>query len=99
MLRGLRLFLVTLLGSAVTGCVVHAPPGEPVYGPPAVVVEPPTYEFSWWVWPHYEVDHHYVIDGDHVRIHDQHYYPGYDETHRYVHNDGGRHRGWFEHQD
>ena len=84
---------------ALAGCVVAPPVGEAVYAPPAVAVEPPSYSFSWWFPPHYEVDHHYVIENEHVNIHDRHYYPLYEQSHRYVRNDEGRHRGWFKHDD
>jgi hypothetical protein len=74
-----------------------APAGEAVYGPPAVVAETPGYEFYWGPWPHYEVDHRYVIEDEHVHIRDNHYYPFYETAHPYVHNDQGKHKGWFKH--
>ena len=91
------LIAIMLLGVVLGGCVLEPPVGEPVYGPPAVVVLAPTYEFHWWAIPHYDVEHHYVIQNDHVTIHDNHYYPGWEQTHRYVHNDAGQHRGWYRH--
>ena len=87
------------LAAGLGGCVVAPPVGEVVYEPPAVAVEPPTYAFHWGIFPHYEVDHHYVIDDEHVHIRDRHYYPGWEASHRYVRNDRGRHRGWFRHDD
>ena len=58
--------LVAYLG----GCAVMAtvPPGEVVYEPPAVVEEPAVSVWAWWPWPHYEVEHNYVVEHDHVII-------------------------------
>ncbi|SRR5581483_8385940 len=83
-----------MIGSA--GCFVGPPPG-PVYGPPGVVEEPPVATFAWGFWPHYEVDHHYVVNNDRVIIHDRHYFPSYGRTKRYIQNDRGEHRGWYRH--
>ncbi len=96
----MTLRLLTLAAAlAISGCVVAPPAGEVAYGPPDVYVEPPHSEFVFFPWPHYDVEHHYVIEDDHVHIRDRHYFPFYGRTHRYVRNDEGRHRGWFRHED
>jgi hypothetical protein len=82
------------------GCAVTAVPvGEPVYAPPLAVEEPAVSVWGWWPWPHYDVEHHYVVEDDHVTIHDRHYFPTYGRSNAYIHNDEGRHRGWFKHRD
>jgi hypothetical protein len=95
-----RILRAGLLGVAawyLTGCLVAVPPGEPVYEPPAVVAEPEVSAWVWFPFPHYEVEHHYVVENEHVIIRDNHYTPFYRQSHRYVRNDRGRHRGWYRH--
>ena len=92
-----------LIGIAIwflSGCAVVAPvpSGEPVYEPPAVVVEPPAHTWVWWPWPHYEVEHHYVVEHDRVIIRDRHYTPFARSSRPYIRNDHGRHRGWYKHE-
>jgi hypothetical protein len=98
MRRALRACLVSLAW-CLGGCAVAVPAGEPVYGPPVAVVEPPAEVFVWFPWPHYDVEHRYVIENERVVIHDRHYTPFYDRTHPYVRNDRGQHRGWYKHRD
>lgn len=81
---------------ALGSCAV-VPVGQPVYEPPAYVEEPPASVWVWAPWPHYEVDHHYVIQNDRVVIHDQHYTPFHRETRRYIQNRDGKHPGWYRH--
>ena len=83
---------------AASGCAVTVPRGEAYYAPPAVVVEHPAYNWRWFP-PRYEVEHHYVIENEHVNIRDNHYYPFYNQANRYVKNDKGKHKGWFKHED
>ena len=80
----------------LSGCLVAAP-GEPVYGPPVVVQEPPVATFSWGFWPHYDVEHHYVVEHDNVIIRDKHYFPFYGRTRPYIRSDDPRHRGRYQH--
>ena len=56
------------------------PPGGPAIRAPAIVEEPPVYQWSWWGWPHYDVEHRYVVDNDHVAVHDRHYFPFFGST-------------------
>jgi len=51
----------------------------------------------WWPWPHYAVEHHYVVDRDRVVIHDNHYFPTYGRSQRYIRNEQGAHPGWYRH--
>ena len=94
----LRACLIALLVACLTGCfVATVPEGEPVYEPPAVVEEPPASVFVWAPWPHYEVEHHYVVENEHIyRVH-HHYYPFYDRVHPPCRREHGEHRGWFKH--
>lgn len=95
----LRTGLIGVVAWYLSGCAITAiPAGEPLYAPPVVVVEPPAYQWHWWV-PHYEVEHHYVIEQEHVQIHDRHYYPLYEKVHPYIKNDNGKHKGWYKHRD
>ena len=88
-----------MLIAGLSGCLVTAaPPGEPVYEPPAVAVEPEVSVFAWWPWPHYEVEHRYVVENDRVIIRDRHYFPTYGRSRGYIRNDNGRHRGWYKHE-
>lgn len=91
--------LVGVVLWSLTGCVVGVPPGAPLYAPPAVLEEPPVYQWSWWGWPHYDVEHRYVVDHDPVSIHDRHYFPFFGSTTRYIKNDEGKHKGWYQHTD
>src|SRR5947208_15558252 len=61
--------LIGLLVAYLSGCAVMAtvPPGEVVYEPPVVVEEPAVSVWGWWPWPHYDVEHHYVVEHDHGR--------------------------------
>ena len=96
--NGLRLALAGLIACVAAACAVTVPPpGEPVYGPPAVVEEPSVTVWGWWPWPHYEVDHHYVVENEHVTIHDRHYFPSYGRSRAYIRNDNGQHKGWYKH--
>jgi len=92
-LRAVLLGLVLCLG----GCVVSVPPGEPVYEAPAYVEGPPVSVWVWSPWPHYEVEHNYLVNNDRVIIRDRHYTPFAHQTHRYIHQDQGPHRGWYRH--
>ena len=96
----LRACLIALLVACLTGCfVATVPEGEPVYEPPAVVEEPPASVFVWTPWPHYEVEHHYVVEqNEHVIIRDRHYFPTYGHTRPYIRNDQGKHQGWYKHE-
>ena len=92
-----------LIGVAVwclSGCLIAPapPPGEPVYEPPAVVVEPSVSVWGWAPWPHYEVEHHYTVEHDRVIIRDRHYFPSYGRSHAYIRNDNGQHKGWYKHE-
>ena len=98
MRHALRAGLIGIVVSYLTGCFVAAvPPGEPVYGPPVVVAEPSASVFVWWPVPHYEVEHHYVVENERVIIRDRHYGPFSSRTHPYIRNDRGQHRGWYKH--
>jgi len=81
------------------GCAVAVPSGEPLYEPPAVVVEPSASVFVFFPFPHYEVEHRYVVENERVIIRDRHYTPLHSRTHPYVRNDRGQHRGWYKHRD
>jgi hypothetical protein len=70
-----RATLIITLVASLVGCTVTVPAGEPVYEPPAVVEAPPVSVFVWWPWPHYEVEHCYVVENDHVTIHDNQLLP------------------------
>lgn len=91
------LSLAVLVAGSGSGCLVAAP-GEPVYGPPVVVQEPPVATFSWGYWPHYEVEHHYVVEHDNVIIRDRHYFPFYGRTRSYIRSDDPKHRGRYKHR-
>jgi hypothetical protein len=93
----LRAALVGAIAWSLGGCAVY-PAGEPVYEPPVAVVEPPVSVWVWAPWPHYEVEHRYVVDDEHVVIHDRHYTPFNARTRPYIRNDNGKHRGWYKHE-
>ncbi len=93
----LRAGLVVLAAWCLGGCVVAPVPGEPVYEPPAVVAEPEVSVFVLFPFPHYEVEHHYVVENDRVIIRDRHYTPFSRRSQRYIRNDQGPHRGWYRH--
>jgi hypothetical protein len=93
-----RTTLIIALVASLVGCTVTVPAGQPVYEPPAVVEAPPVSVFVWWPWPHYEVEHRYVVENDHVTIHDNHYFPSYGRSRAYIRNDSGKHRGWYKHE-
>jgi len=96
----LRAALVAIVVTSLTGCLVTAPPpGEPVYEPPVAVEEPSASVFVWFPWPHYEVEHHYRVESDHVTIRDNHYFPSYGRSRTYIHNERGQHRGWYKHDE
>ena len=97
----LRVALIAVVVTSLAGCLVAAtpPPGEPVYEPPVAVEEPSTSVFVWFPWPHYEVDHHYRVENDHVTIRDNHYFPSYGRSRSYIRNDQGQHRGWYKHDE
>ena len=95
----LRAGLTGMAALAIGGCMVAVPANEPLYGRPAVVVEPPSYRWRWWAVPHYEVEHHYIVDNERVNIRDRHYQPFARQTRRYLKNDQGEHKGWFKHDD
>jgi hypothetical protein len=95
--RAARTGLVALAAWSLGGCAIGVPVGEPVYEPPAVVAEPEVSAWVWWPWPHYDVEHRYVVEDDHVIIHDRHYTPFYRRTQPYIRNDKGRHKGWYKH--
>jgi hypothetical protein len=98
--HALRALLIGIVVGCLTGCFVSpVPSGEPVYEPPYVVAEPSASVFVWWPWPHYDVEHHYVIENDRVVIRDRHYGPFPRRTRPYIRNDRGNHRGWYRHQD
>ena len=97
----LRAGLVGMVAWYLSGCAITAtvPPGEPVYEPPAVVVAPPPVAvWAWWPWPHYDVEHHYVVENDHVTIRDRHYFPSNGRSRAYIRNDKGKHQGWYKHE-
>jgi len=87
-----------LLACCVSACTVTVPAGEPVYEPPAYVVEPSTSVWVWGPWPHYEVEHNYIVNNERVIIRDRHYTPLNRQTHRYIYQDQGPHRGWYRHR-
>jgi hypothetical protein len=91
-----RALYLGALACCLSACAV-VPAGEPVYAPPAVVEEPPVSVWVWTPWPHYEVEHHYVVENDRVTIRDRHYAPFFGRTHRYIRNNEGRHKGWYRH--
>jgi hypothetical protein len=97
-MRSAGLFLGAL-ALATAGCAVAVRPGEPVYDYPAAVEQPPDYSWGWVPWPHRVVEHNFVVEDEHVRITDHHYYPFYRDAHPYLRNDEGTHRGWFKRQD
>jgi len=83
----------------VAGCAVQGTiPGHVAIVPPAVVVEPPVYRWHWGVVPHYEVQHHYVVEDRSVYEVHHHYYPFYDRIHPVGDHDHGKHKGWFKHR-
>jgi hypothetical protein len=90
--------LIGVFVAYLSGCAVTVPPGEVVYEPPAVVEEPPVSVWVVWPWPHYEVEHNFVVENDHVIIRDRHYFPSYGRARTYIRNDSGRHRGWYKHR-
>jgi hypothetical protein len=92
----LRAGLVGVVVSSLSGCLVAAPRGEPIYEP--AVVAPPVAVLGWWPWPHYEVEHHYVVEDEHVTIHDRHYFPLNGRSRAYIRNDNGQHKGWLKHR-
>ena len=61
------------------------------------VEEPSVSVWGFWPWPHYEVEHHYTVEDEHVTIHDRHYFPSYGRSRAYILNDNGKHRGWYKH--
>jgi len=97
--RLLWISLIGAFGGCLSGCAITAtvPPGEVVYEPPAVVEQPPVSVWVWSPWPHYEVEHNYVVENDRVIIRDRHYTPFSARTHPYIRNDQGKHRGWYRH--
>ena len=96
----LRAGAVALIMWAFSGCfVAPVPVGAPVYEPPVVVEEPPVATWRWGLWPHYEVEHHYIVDDERVIIRDRHYFPSYGRTRPYIRNDTGKHKGWYRHED
>jgi hypothetical protein len=101
--RVARLGLVGVVGMAawwLSGCLIAADvPGEPYYGPPVVVQEPPVVQWRWGVWPHYEVEHHYVVEHDNVVIQDRHYFPFFGRTRPYIRKEDGPHKGRYKHRD
>ena len=97
-----RLLHAAFIGAVVvglSGCLVvpGPPPGEPVYEPPVAVVEPSVSTYVWFPWPHYEVEHRYVVENEHVTIRDRHYFPSNGRGRAYIRNDNGQHRGWYKH--
>src|SRR3989442_16014215 len=68
----LRASLVGLVVWCLSGCALTAtvPPGEVVYEPPVVVEGPSVSVWAWWPCPHYEAEHHYVVEHYHVAIQD-----------------------------
>src|SRR5262245_303594 len=97
MRSGVGIAGAVLLATALGGCAIQPVPGEAVIRPPGVIVRAPTYHWHWWYWPHYDVEHHYVVDQRTVIVRDHHYYPFYEETNPYVHKDHGKHKGWYKH--
>src|SRR5437016_5129461 len=96
-----RLIRAAFLASALTvlgACAVSIPPGEEVYAPPVVVEEPEVSVWAWWPWPHYEVEHRYVVENDRVIIRDRHYFPSNGRSRAYIRNDRGKHQGWYKHR-
>ena len=89
---------MVVLSALIAGCAVQGTvPGGVIVTPPAVVVQPPVYHWQWGAWPHYEVEHHYVVENEHIyRVH-HHYYPFYDRVHPPCRREHGEHRGWFKH--
>jgi len=83
----------------LSGCLIAGtvPPGEPVYEPPVVVEAPAVSVWAFLPWPHYEVEHHYIVEDEHVTIHDRHYFPSNGRSRAYIRNDNGKHKGWFKH--
>jgi len=98
-MKPLNAALVAALACGASACWVSVPEGEPVYEPPVAVVEPPVSVWVWTPWPHYEVEHRYVVENDRVIIRDRHYTPFYRNTRPYIRKDEGRHRGWYRHRD
>ena len=97
-----HILLASLVGVLVaysSGCLVTpaVPAGEAVYEPPVVVEEPAVSVWGFWPWPHYEVEHHYTVEDEHVTIHDRHYFPSYGRARPYIRNDSGKHKGWYKH--
>src|SRR5690348_5583519 len=93
-----RFAALAILAWCAAGCAVAVPAGEPVYAPPVAVQEPPVSVFVWWPWPHYEVEHRYIVENrDRVVIHDRHYFPSNGRSRRYIRNYEGNRRGWYRH--
>jgi hypothetical protein len=78
-----RYVLAGVLVAGLAGCMVSASlPGEVTIGEPGVVVEePPISRWHWGVWPHRDVEHHYIVDDRPVVVEHHHYYPLYDRVH------------------
>ena len=81
-----RAGLIGVMLQWASGCAVTAtvPMGAVVYEPPVVVEEPAVAVFGFWPWPHYEVEHHYRVEDEHVVIHDRHYVPALGRSPRYI---------------
>jgi len=93
-----HLLRAALLATALAGCTVMGTiPGEVAVGGPAVVVQPPAYQWHWSAWPHYDVVHQYVVEDRPVYVEHHHYYPFYDRFHADIRHDHGRHEGWYKH--
>ena len=95
----LRASVVGLVVWCLNGCAITAtvPPGGAVYEPPVVVEEPSVSVWGFWPWPHYEVEHHYRVEDEHVTIRDRHYFPSNGRSRAYIRNDSGKHKGWYKH--
>ena len=90
----MRAVVGALVLGLASGCAVSG--GRAVVTPPGVVVEPPTvYSWRWAPLPHYDVEHHVVVEHRVVTYTDHHYYPFYDRVH--PPHDHGKHKGWFKH--
>jgi len=93
-------WLAVASGLWMAGCAVQGTvPGHVAVIPPAVIVQPPAYHWHWAAWPHVDVEHHYVVEHEHVYRVDHHYYPFYDSFHPCRECDHGKHRGWFKHHE
>jgi hypothetical protein len=89
--RIIRAAAIGVVVWCAAGCAVTAtvPAGES-YAPPVSVAGPPVSVWLWSPWPHYEVEHRYVVEHR-----DRGYCRSYGHSRRHIRDDRGRRRGWY----